>query len=164
MDTTLMSKYQLLDQLEDLKLAWENEFIDSIEFSKDEIERWLVRYNNKNDDIDDTLHQLGIYLREMENEMFEIKTKHEIMVAPMREYIEEWLRKSLINITETDQHEVVTTVMPPLVQHLSTKEASTRSNDFKKISITVSQVATLFSSLPSFSSTIICHISFFCSQ
>jgi hypothetical protein len=61
----------------------------------------------------------------MENELFEIKTKHEIMVAPMREYIEEWLRKSLIKITETDQHEVVTTIMPPPTQQPSTKEAST---------------------------------------
>jgi hypothetical protein len=46
---------------------------------------------------------LGIDIREMENELFKINTKHEITVAPMREYIEEWLRKSLINITETDQ-------------------------------------------------------------
>jgi hypothetical protein len=55
--------------------------------------------HQQNDEVDDTLHQLGMDLREMENEMFEINTKHEIMVAPMREYIEDWLRKSLIKIT-----------------------------------------------------------------
>jgi hypothetical protein len=43
----------------------------------------------------------------------------------MREYIEEWLRKSPIKITETNQHEVVTTVMPPPTQEPYTKEAST---------------------------------------
>jgi hypothetical protein len=42
MDTILMSKNQLLDQLEALKVAWVSEFTDSIELSEDEIERWLV--------------------------------------------------------------------------------------------------------------------------
>jgi hypothetical protein len=69
---------------------------------------------------------LSIDLREMENELFEIKTKHEIMVSPMREYIEEWLTKALVKITKTDQHEVVTVVMPPPAQQQpSTKDAST---------------------------------------
>jgi hypothetical protein len=56
---------------------------------------------NKNEDIEDTLHQLSLDLKELENELFETKTKHEIMVSPMREYIEQWLRKSLVKITET---------------------------------------------------------------
>jgi 50S ribosomal subunit-associated GTPase HflX len=99
MDTMLMSKEKLLEQLEALKVAWESEFSDSVEFFKEEVERWLVQYINKNDDIEDTLHQLSIDLREMENELFEIKTKHEIIVAPMREYIEEWLTKALVKIT-----------------------------------------------------------------
>jgi hypothetical protein len=51
-----------------------SEFSDSNEFSKEEVERWLVRYINKNDDIEDMLHQLSIDLIEMENELFEIKT------------------------------------------------------------------------------------------
>jgi hypothetical protein len=38
-------------------------------------------------------------LGEMENELFEIKTRHEIMVAPMREYIEDLLRKDLIKLS-----------------------------------------------------------------
>jgi hypothetical protein len=123
MDTILVSKDQLLEQLEALKVAWASEFTDSIEFSKDEVERWLFRYINKYDDIDDTLHQLSIELRGMENELFEIKTKHKIMVAPMREYIKEWLREALVNMTEIDKHEVVTTIIPLLAQQLPTKEA-----------------------------------------
>jgi len=54
-------------------------------------------------------------LIELENELFETNTKHEITVAPMREYIEQWLTKALFKITETDQQEVVTSVMPPPV-------------------------------------------------
>ena len=48
------------------------------------------------------LHQLSIDWREIENELFEIKTKSEIMIASMREYIEEWLRKYFVKITDTD--------------------------------------------------------------
>ena len=73
MDTILMSKEQLLEQLEALKVAWENEFSDSVEFFE-EVERWHVWYINENDDIEDTLHQLIIDLREMENELFAIKS------------------------------------------------------------------------------------------
>jgi hypothetical protein len=61
-------------------------------------------------------------LREFENELFEIKTKHEIIVAPLREYIEEWLKKALIKITEPKNQETVASVMPPQPQHASIKE------------------------------------------
>jgi hypothetical protein len=105
-----------LEQIEALKVAWASEFSDSDEFSKEEVERWLVRYINKNDGIEDMLHQLHIDLIEMENELFEIKTRH----------IEEWLTKALVKITKTDQEEVVTMIMPPPTQQQpSTKDAST---------------------------------------
>jgi hypothetical protein len=42
MDTILLSKEQLLEQLEGLKVAWESEFTDSIELYEGEVERWLV--------------------------------------------------------------------------------------------------------------------------
>jgi hypothetical protein len=85
MDTILFSKEKLWEQLEALKVAWANEFSDSFEFFKEEVERWFVLYINKNDDIEDMLHQLSIDLRELENELFKIKTKNEIMVASMME-------------------------------------------------------------------------------
>ena len=46
-----------------------------------------------------------MYLREFENQLFEIKTKHEIVVAPLREYIEDWLKKALIRITKMENQE-----------------------------------------------------------
>jgi hypothetical protein len=60
----------------------------------------LVQYINRNDEVDDTLHQSEMDMREFENELFEITTKHEIIVPPLREYIEEWLKTTLIKITE----------------------------------------------------------------
>jgi uncharacterized coiled-coil DUF342 family protein len=74
----------LLDQLSVLKFAWENEFIETIEFFEEEVERWLVRYININDEVDDTLHQLDMDLREMDDELFEIKRRHENTMALMR--------------------------------------------------------------------------------
>jgi hypothetical protein len=122
MDTMILTKEYLMGQLNALKVAWANEFTETIEFSEDEVEKWLVRYINRNDEVDDTLHQSELDLREFENQLFEIKTKHEITVAPLREYIEEWLKKALIKITEPENQETVTMVMPPQPQHTPIKE------------------------------------------
>jgi hypothetical protein len=116
MDTIILSREKLQEKLEALKVAWASEFSDSIGFSKEEVERWLVWYVNKNEDIEDTLHQLSLDLRELENELFETKTKHEITVDPMREYIEQWLKKALFKITEIDKQEVNNSIMPPPTQ------------------------------------------------
>jgi len=59
----------------------------------------------------------------MKNDLFKINTNHEITVAPMMEYIEEWLRKYLIQITDSYQQEIVEAIMPPPTQQISTKEA-----------------------------------------
>jgi hypothetical protein len=52
-------------------------------------------------------------MREFENELFEIKITHDIIVAPLRKSIEEWLKKALIRITERENKEKNATVMPP---------------------------------------------------
>jgi hypothetical protein len=62
----------------------------------------------------------------MENDLFEIKTKHEIRVAQMREYIEGWLRKYPMKIIKIDQQEAITIVLPPPSQQPSTKETPLR--------------------------------------
>ena len=64
-------------------------------------------------------------MREFENQLFEIKTKNEIIVASLREYIEEWLKKELIKITEPKNQEIVRAVMPPQPQHVPIKEPTT---------------------------------------
>jgi len=111
-----------MGQVKALKVAWDNEFTENMEFSKDEFERWLVRYININDEVDDTLHQSEIDLREFESQLFDIKTKHEITMAPLREYIEEWLKKTLIKIIGPENQETVRTIMPPQPKHVPIKE------------------------------------------
>jgi hypothetical protein len=100
-----------------LKSASAERFNSLTEYSEFEVESWLVNYVNKNEDIEDTLHQISIDYREIEDSLFDIRVKQEIIVTPMRDYIENWLKKDLIKITETDQEVVVTTG-----QRIPTKE------------------------------------------
>jgi len=116
-----------MGQLNALKVAWENEFTETIYFSEDEVEKWLVRYINRNDEVDDTLHQLEIDMREFENQLFEIKTKHEIIMALLNEYINKWLKKTLIIITKPENQEALTTVIPPQPQQTPIKESIGRN-------------------------------------
>jgi hypothetical protein len=47
----------------------------------------------KNQDIQESLHNLSIDLRDLESEFFNIKIQHEINVVPMKNYIKEWFKK-----------------------------------------------------------------------
>jgi hypothetical protein len=125
MDSILLSKDQLQEHLDTLKVAWENEFNEIIEYSKEEVEKWLIRYVNKNDEVEDMLHQLSFDIRDIEKELFDAKIKHETTVSPMQEYIEVWLKKALIKIIEPDQPKLVTTAMEPPAEN-STKSTPTR--------------------------------------
>jgi len=46
-----------MGQLNALKVVWANEFTKNIEFFEDEVEKWLVQYFNRNDEVENTLHQ-----------------------------------------------------------------------------------------------------------
>jgi hypothetical protein len=122
MDTMILTKENLMGQLKTLKVVWAIKFTETIEFSKDEFERWLVQYIIRNDEVVDTLHQSKLNLREFESQLFEVKIKHENIMAPLREYIEEGLNKALIEITVPENQEIARAVMPPQPQHVPIKE------------------------------------------
>jgi hypothetical protein len=95
-----------------------------VEYTYDDIDNWLVEYRNKNEDIETVLKNLSIDHREIESELLNIKLKQEVIVSPLREYIQEWLNKSIIKISEFPMEAVTT-------DHLTTtgkdiKSASTR--------------------------------------
>jgi len=48
-----------------------------------EIESWLVNYVNKNEDIEDTLHQHLVDFRDYESSLFDIKVIQEIIATPL---------------------------------------------------------------------------------
>jgi hypothetical protein len=79
-----------------------------IEYTEDDIDNWMVEYANRNEDIETTVQNLSIDYREYENELFKIKVKQEVIVAPLRQYIEEWLKKALIKIIESPTEAVDT--------------------------------------------------------
>jgi hypothetical protein len=72
------------------------------------VENWLVDYSIKNQDIEETLQNISIDLRDLEGDLFNIKIQHEINVAPMRSYIEEWFKKDVDKITDEGQRMVDT--------------------------------------------------------
>ena len=120
-----------MGQLSALKVTQADEFTINIEFFEDEVEKWLVQYINKNNEVDDTLHQQEIDLREFEIRLFENKTKHGIIVPPLREYIEKWLKKALIRITELENQEAITMVVPYQPQHIPLKNQLQESKGYR---------------------------------
>jgi hypothetical protein len=70
-----------------------------IEYDENTIDNWLVDYSINNRDIEEVLHGISINLRYLEGELFNIKIQHEINVAPMKSYIEEWFKKAIDKLT-----------------------------------------------------------------
>jgi hypothetical protein len=101
MNSIFVTRVQFQQEVKILKGFLVEKFNNIIEYNENEVENWLVRYANKNEDSFD--------LRDLENILFDIKIRHEINVAPKKDYIEEWLKKALINIMEENQEEAVST-------------------------------------------------------
>jgi hypothetical protein len=93
MNSILLTKEQMEENFDSLNIASAVKFNNLTEYSETEVENWLVCYVNKNDDIEDTLHQLSMDFKDLENSSFDIEVRQEISVAPIREYIENWLKK-----------------------------------------------------------------------
>jgi hypothetical protein len=82
-----------------LKSISAEKFNSIIEYDEREIENWLVDYANKNQDIEESIHNISHDLSDFEGELFDFKIKHVINVAPMKDYIEEWFKKAIIKTT-----------------------------------------------------------------
>jgi hypothetical protein len=67
-----------------------------------------VDYSVKNQDIEEDLCNISIDIRDLEGELFNIKIWHEINVAPMKNYIEEWFKKSIDKLTNAGKKKVET--------------------------------------------------------
>jgi len=72
MNSILLSNEQMEEKLDTLKIASSEKFNNLTEYSETDVESWLVYYANKNDDIEDTLHQLWMYFKDLENSSFDI--------------------------------------------------------------------------------------------
>jgi hypothetical protein len=63
-------------------------------------------------------------LRDLEGELFNIKIKHEINVAPMNSYIEDWFNKAIYKLTKEGQERIVE--MVPITVNEENKRTTTR--------------------------------------
>jgi hypothetical protein len=95
LNSLFLTKKQFDEQVEIFKGLSVEKFYGILEYNEDDIENWLVDYSMKNQDIEGAL----LDLRDLEGELFNIKIRHEINVAPMKSYIEEWFNKVIDKIT-----------------------------------------------------------------
>ena len=108
LNSIFMSKEYFEEKIKSLKFASTERFISLTEYSEFEVESWLVNYVNKNEYIEETLHQISIDYWEIEDSWFDIRVRQEVIVTPMRDYIENWLKQALIKIMETNKEMAVT--------------------------------------------------------
>jgi hypothetical protein len=87
----IITREKFEDHVEILKGLSMDKLNSTTEYMEQEIECWLMEYVNKNEDIEVTLQQFSIDLREFESTLFEIRVREEITISPMHEYIENWL-------------------------------------------------------------------------
>lgn len=55
----------------------------------------MITFVKNNKDQSTTIAQLRVDAQDIEEEIFDLRVKQDIMVTPMKKYIEEWLKKSL---------------------------------------------------------------------
>ena len=123
-NSMLMTRQNFEEKIEELKKTSTEKFDNMIEFTNDDIDSWLVEYTNKNEDIENILQNLSVDLREIERELFNVKIKQEVTIAPLREFILEWLNNSIARIFEIPAKVVMTSNKTST--NKSIKETTTR--------------------------------------
>jgi hypothetical protein len=69
LNTIVLSKEQVEEKLDTLKIALAETFNNLTEYSETKVESWLVSYVNKNEDIEDILHHLLMDFKDLENSL-----------------------------------------------------------------------------------------------
>jgi hypothetical protein len=83
-----LTKQAFNEQVDIFKgLSLENIY-DIFEYGEDDMDNWLVNYLVQTEEIEQALRNISIDLRELERDLFNIKIRNEINLAPMRSYIE----------------------------------------------------------------------------
>jgi hypothetical protein len=120
LNSLFLTKQAFDEQVEIFKgFSFEN-FYGILEYGKDDVENWIVDYLIKNQDIEEALCNISIDLRDLEGEIFNIKIRHEINVAPMRSFIKDWFKKVVDKLTNEGQRMVETVPVTTEEIHKST--------------------------------------------
>jgi hypothetical protein len=123
LNSLFLTKQEFVEQVEIFEGLSFEKFYDILEYSEDDVENWLVDYSIKNQDIEEALQNISIDVRDLEGNLFNIKIWHEINVAPVRSYIEEWFKKVVDKLTYEGKR---TIEMVPITIDESNKRTSTR--------------------------------------
>jgi hypothetical protein len=92
LNSLTLTKQDFDQQVDNLKALSIEFFYRIVEYHEEEVDNWLVGFSLQNGDIHEGLCKLSIDLRELENEVFNIRIHNEIKVAPLRSYVEENLK------------------------------------------------------------------------
>jgi hypothetical protein len=106
LNSLFLTKQQFDEQVEIFKGLSIEKFYGIVVYDENSIDNWLVDYSVKNQDIEEILHGISIDLHDLEGELFNIKIRHEINVAPMKNYIEEWFKKAIEKLTHEGKEAV----------------------------------------------------------
>jgi len=104
----LQTKKMFDEQVEIFKCLWVEKIYGILDYDESDIDNWLVDYFVKNSNIEKALDLISLDLRDLEGDLFNIKILHEINVAPMKSYIEEWFKKAINKLTIEGQETIVT--------------------------------------------------------
>jgi hypothetical protein len=108
LNSLFLTKQQFDEKVEIFKGLSIEKFYGILEYNEDDIDNWLMDYSMKNQDIEEALHGISLDLRDLEGELFNIKIRQEIYMAPMKSYIEEWFKKAIDKLTNEGQESVKT--------------------------------------------------------
>jgi hypothetical protein len=100
LNSLFVTKQQFDEQVDIFKGLSVEMFYGILEYNEDNIGNWLGDYSVNNQVIEETLHGISLDLRDLEGELFNIKIRHEINVAPIKNYIEEWFKKAIDKLTD----------------------------------------------------------------
>jgi hypothetical protein len=103
-----LTKQEFDEQVDIFKGLSVEKFYGILEYNEDNIDNWIVDYSMKNQGIKEEIHGIYLYLRYLEDELFNIKIHHEINIAPMKNYIEEWFKKQIDKLANEGKETIET--------------------------------------------------------
>ena len=83
---------------------WAGEFDSLTNFYEENIRAWTIDYLNFNNNISIIVNEAHKEVLEIEKEISEMKSKHEITVPPLWDFISEWLEKQLPKLTNSGSY------------------------------------------------------------
>jgi hypothetical protein len=106
LNSLFLTKQEFDEQVEIFQEFSFEKFYGILEYGEDDMGNWPVDYLIKNQYFEEALWNISIDIRDLEGQIFNIKIRHEINVAPMRSYIKEWFKKVVDKLTNEGKRTV----------------------------------------------------------